>query len=411
MAQYLIPSSIQLDFIKAIRGLYEDACVDFAAEFPTKLGSDNLAISADTFKQDATNKMEEDKRDCTVAMTKAPEVISGASSSMESRIRTRLSAVESAEVLSSAKTLLMRGRVHEGLFLVERLVGYLEETFGVWHHLPLEARVVWCLLLTEIGQLGQAKFKCIDMIELKSEHLDRDHPLILEATSALVGLHRSNSCPTEAFFSTSENLISRSRNSLGAGSQQTLRYEFQKAALNLWVGNYVDGLKQLQDAASESKKRWGDDHPWTLSCVIEHSIALSRSGRIGECKGRLEGVLRIESRLFELDMDDCESDNFIDNLIKYLISAGRHKNDSREVHPSLLYALGAWAKNELTRCGAQPDQVIKAQTAILQIRKLSRSFGPSHLATLQAGLRLGQHPYGLILTQSGPKQLNLITAR
>ncbi|KAK8094962.1 hypothetical protein PG997_001647 [Apiospora hydei] len=336
----------------------------------------------------AKAKMEKVKEDCNQSRPASPETVPCATSIREGGTKApRMSHLEAAVRLSQAQILLMQGKAQDGMSIVGPLLVDTEKSFGTSHLLTLETRFILCRLLTETGQLGQAKVKCVETIDLMAEYLDQDHPLILKATSALVGLHRLDSCPSEA-FTVSENLAYKARELLGTDNRQTLRYEFQVAALNLWMGNHVDGLKQLEDAALTSSDRWGDDSPWTLSCVIEKSIALSLSGRSGECKKNLEDVLRIQCRLFELAIDDYDGDDLISRLLECLAPKPNQSKDFVEVHPSLLYALGAWAKNELTRSDAQRDRVIQAQRAILQHRKRSPSFGPSHYATLQAGLDL-----------------------
>ncbi|KAK8133475.1 hypothetical protein PG984_005487 [Apiospora sp. TS-2023a] len=315
------------------------------------------------------------------------EVVSGTSSGKDPRGRSPLSGLEAAVGLTEVQFLLIQGKAKEGLILVERLIVVTEQTFGASHLLTLEARLVRCHLLTETGQLVQAKARCEETIGLMARYLDRDHTLILEVTSVLVDLHRLNACPSEA-FKTSKNLTSRSKHIHGTINHQSLRYEFQMAALNLWIGNHVNGLTQLEDITSKSREFWGNDHPWSLECAVEYSIALSSSGRSGECKRRLEELLRIQCRLFELDIDDREKDKFINNLTKYILSVSEKNRESTKPSFILLRAFSAWAKNELTRSGAEHHQVLQAQVAILQIRKLSPSFQSGHLATLQAGLDL-----------------------
>ncbi|KAK7947833.1 uncharacterized protein PG986_008719 [Apiospora aurea] len=337
--------------------------------------------------KEAKRKIEEEEKYGTVASTTVSKEVPGFGSSKEPGAEEQLFGLKAAVSLSEAQILLLRGKAEEGLALVKRLSGDLEKKFGVSHLLTLEARFVWCRLLTEKGQLDHAKSMCVEIIDLMTRHLDRDHPLTLKATSALVGIQRLDSCPSEA-FTTSENLTYRSREVLGTGNRQTLRYEFQMAALSLWDGNHANALKQLENATSKSREKWGDESPWTLSCAIEHSIALSLSGRSGDCKKALEKVLCIQSRLFELGIDDRKIDNFVDNLIEFLTTASQQPKNEIEIHPIILHALGAWAKNELTRSGASRERVIQAQLAILDIRKASPSFQPGHFATLQAGLDL-----------------------
>ncbi|KAK8009440.1 hypothetical protein PG991_011991 [Apiospora marii] len=305
--------------------------------------------------------------------------------------KTPLSGLEATVRLTKAQVLLMQGSAQKGLCIMEALLGDMEKGFATSHVLTLEARLIWCYLLTETGRLGKAKAMCSGTIDLMTKYLDRDHPFILKATSALVGLHRLDACPSEA-TTTSENLAYRAKELLGEDNRQTLRYESQMASIKLWMGDYVNALKRLEEVLAKSKKQWGEKHPWTLLCIIDHAIALSLSGQSEKSKEALEHVLLAQAQLFQLDVEESKGGTFINRLIEYLILVSqpepRPNKDSTKVHPSLLDALGAWAKNELTRSCADRDQVIRAQTTILQIRKSSPSFQPCQFATLKAELDL-----------------------
>ncbi|KAK7977087.1 hypothetical protein PG988_004577 [Apiospora saccharicola] len=335
----------------------------------------------------AKQMVEEESRRSSASKATTSEPISGTGSDKDPGVKTPLTGLEATVRLSEAQVLLMQGRSQEGLSLVEALLGDMEKSFGTSHVLTLEARFIWCRLLTETGRLGKAKAMCLGTIDLMTKYLDRDHPFILKATSALVGLHKLDACPSEA-TTTSENLAYRARELLGPDNRQTLRYEFQMASVKLWMGDYVNALKRLEEAMEKSRKKWGSEHPWTLSCTVEYSIALSICGQSEKSKEALENVLRLQSHLFKLGIEDCKGDTFVNRLIEYLTSVSQQNKDFTKVHPSLLDALGAWAKNELTRCDTERDQVIRAQTAILQIRKISPSFQPGQFATLKAGLDL-----------------------
>ncbi|KAK8118216.1 uncharacterized protein PG998_006497 [Apiospora kogelbergensis] len=331
-----------------------------------------------------------EKKDGRLSKATAPRATLDVGSNKEPGIRPPpLSGLEAAVRLSESQILLMRGRANEGLTLVERLSGDLEKApdFGVSHLLTLETRFIWCRLLTEAGRLGQAKAKCVETIDLTTKYLERDHPLILKATSALVAVQRLDACPSEA-LANSKNLVCRTSEFLGTENRQTLRYGFQTASLSLWMGNHVDALEKLRKAHLASRGRWDDEHPWTISCAIEYAVALSLSGRSGESKKKLEDVLLYQSRSFDINMDSCECDNSMQDLLDHLTTVSRKPKDSADIHPSLLNALGAWARNELTRSGAKGNQAVQAQYAIFQIRKGSPSFEPGHYATMQAGLDL-----------------------
>lgn len=349
------------------------------------LGQFSLASG---YIEEAKRMVEEESRISSASKaTISGSPLSGAGSDKDPGVKTPLLGLEATVRLSEAQVLLMQGRAQKGLSLVEALLGDMEKSFGTSHVLTLEARFIWCRLLTETGRLGKAKAICLGTIDLMTKYLDRDHPFILKATSALVGLHKLDACPSEA-TTTSENLAYRARELLGPDNRQTLRYEFQMASVKLWMGDYVNALKRLEEARTKSREKWGDKHPWTLSCTIEYSIALSICGQSEKSKEALEGVLRIQADLFELGIDECKGDTLVSRLIEYLTLVSQQNKDSTKVHPSLLDALGAWAKNELTRSSAERDKVIRAQTVILQIRKTSPSFQPGQFAALKAGLDL-----------------------
>ena len=348
----------------------------------------HFSLSSDYIAK-AKQMVEEESLRSRALRATASGSISGAGSDRDPGAKIPLSGLNATVRLSEAQVLLMQGRSQEGVSLAEGLVEDIEKSFGMSHVLTLEARFIWCRLLTETGRLVKAKTMCLGTIDLMTKYLDRDHPFILKATSALVGLHKLDACPSEA-TTTSENLAYRSRELLGPDNRQTLRYEFQMASVKLWMGDYTRALKRLEEARTKSSEKWGDEHPWTLSCAIEYAVALSLCGQSEKSKEALENVLHLQSHLFELsvEIEKCQGNTLVARLIEYLTLISQEKQDLTKIHPSLLDALGAWAKNELTRSCAKRDQVVRAQTAILQIRKTSPSFQPGQFATLKAGLDL-----------------------
>ncbi|KAK8038604.1 hypothetical protein PG993_007015 [Apiospora rasikravindrae] len=202
----------------------------------------------------------------------------------------------------------------------------------------------------------------------------------------------------------------------------------QLAVINIMCGQYHDAVSDLETLKEEAQKTRGSNDLSIFDKIsYYHAVTLVGLGDFKEAITKLDFLspsLRAEedrylrrnigdnkrdccvpittnpeakrgassskkSRettvLFELE---AACDDFINKLIEYLASISQQPKDTDEVHPALLYALGAWAKNELTRTGTERGRAIQAQLAIFELRRVSPPFQPGHFATQQSGLDL-----------------------
>lgn len=292
--------------------------------------------------------------------------------------------------LSKIKILMMSGQNLEALNIAELTIPIMEDSLGPSHLLTLETRYVRCLLFAKAGRLSEAKTQCLETMDAMVKHLDQDHPFILEVSHALAEVYRLQACPSEA-VTLSEDLYRRARRLFGIDSQQALRYEFQNASLNLWVGNRTKGLQQLSRLYPISKAKWGHGHPWTLACGTEYCLALSLSGRASECREELEDIFQHHARPFALLLGVGSDGSLAPAIINYLqslASAGSTGSDIPRVHPLLLDTVRVWIQNEPKDSDARLHLAIKAQSTLLDVMVCLPSFGPCHIATLQVRLGL-----------------------
>ncbi|KAJ9133163.1 hypothetical protein NKR23_g10934 [Pleurostoma richardsiae] len=326
--------------------------------------------------------------------------------------------------LSKAKVLMLRGLYRDGLKQIDPALTSMEQHLGTSHLLSLETRYVKSSMLMLSGRLSEAKALCLDTIELLTRRFGREHPIGLELINVVASIYRLQGRPLEA-LGTGQTLLSRARQLLGDQNQQTVRYTIQMASINLWVGNYQDGHRQLTDAYATATGMWGADHPWTIRCLAEIAFAEFLIGRLSRSESALVKALTQERDLRGIPAVSTDSEGEdtllgcteVEKPVLTILAAvlrfathdtedalgkqkeplqpripfddiDRYKSEDVIIHPDVLSTLELWATLEATKRSARRELVVWVQETILETRKQLEPLGDSHVSTLQAALNL-----------------------
>ncbi|KAI9150775.1 hypothetical protein HJFPF1_10552 [Paramyrothecium foliicola] len=297
--------------------------------------------------------------------------------------------------LSITKLYLLSGQFSEALDSARSCSTAMEEHLGVSHLLTLESRYVKAMVLAQTGILDEARSFCMETKHLMNRYLTKDHPFFFEITHVLVMLARLEARSFEA-LTTSTNLCTRARNLLGEKTQQTLRFEFQLASLRLWAGTYKDAQRQLENLLNHtSALGWESSHPWVMRAQTELALCYNLQGKVKESKDIIDDVLRLQAAAVGVKETNSPSLSFLllDLLerLKDCIEGANTNNAGaslNSVHPDLLYTLDVYTRNECAMTKANKNLIIQLRRIIYGFRKSSKSFGSSHLLTIQAAVDL-----------------------
>lgn len=294
--------------------------------------------------------------------------------------------------LARAKLSMLQGKYGEALDTARPTLRSLERQFGVRHTLTLEAASLNALILSCKFD-KEAETICAMTITAMTRHLGRKHPLTMEALGTLVDIFLAQTRYYEA-LDTVRTLWEQAKEQLGDSHPQTLRYRVQLGEVYHYMGDFLNGKIELQNAYEAARTKWQDprlgQHPKLLRYLTKLALANSMIGKLDDAERQVEEALLGQASIFS-DKSITPSNN-VSPIFGQLLPAHNSKFAIPiAAHPDVLESLNAYAAiletiEESSNIGKH-DLVL--QTFDLVYRKRFHCYGDYHILTLRSGVDLG----------------------